>query len=1597
MPKPVVWTDEQRASLGLPSKAEKEVPKAKPQRPEPEAPTKTGAYEAPEYEDLGLPPEYAERLRKASGGGKARLAIEPIGQRVGIDVAADVQDLAKLNLAEKHRDRLTENPDQRTPPPELMRQWRQDAVNEERAWFNQGVQLSGGTNWIFIDSDPEGTTNELAEQASLGGLESVAAAVGAWAQPANIKAYKPTEQANSTFREGTLGWLHWLAQGAPSTYLATGAMHGFGTREQIEAIRGGESVFEAAPQAGKGKTGETLRAAAGGPGTALGLASHLYDWGFFGEPEEETSNTLRAMPAIMTIVMLEPDALTLGLGGLGKAARVGSATVAGTKAVLAAGKGTKAAKGLEAAGAVLEGGSAAHVSALAKGDELLQLSARVDKTSAQTDMTAATLERIKSISPTTQAIVGTYLQALTGTAKPAAEGGTIQARLVAAKAHEGVAKIFDKLGIDAKAAANAGVSGQKYGWRQAKAAKRDINAVQKLADSELEAARALDMMNKMALDDAKAMRGFLKRMPGTVAGGSGDVATARKAVDAALAEVLKAREAYIGAPDPAAAQKTLDLAYNTLAAEMVLLRRASGTAAFKQLDDSVLAAQTAASKSEKRLHAMLLAQAKDKVLAGGSVAGVKKDHAAAVKALGKKVGGAARGPMIKAYTTQALREMGFAYKDLGAALKSGRKVKGAALMAQGAVKGDDLLKLPKAGEGMFTRTFARMRKMLEPPHLSTVGVGSGEFQQVGKGALDQMRLFQAELGQALRRAKTIEDRVEVLHKYVGDATYSGNLSWGGQSFVNMASGESLWASGRSMLRQFSQSKALRENELIQGLSRVYIPGGAVPGTAKYSNKIAKQMEEGVYNLLRFGTAKAPKTSKAREAAELSAATQTFPEFMEKLAELTVLNLSGNMGTLTPAGLQAGTHGLDALSKASQVLGTAAIMRRASRQVSKLADAPPEVVLSMDRIMAGTLSGKEEIASAMRVFGYLGLPITLQKTTTATGKELMYGVHALKDGTFIPRRWMDEMTGRMGPVIKELQAYRAGDIGTEARKGADVALSLLQLWKTNLTTGVLFARPRYFANMLFGNFAQVWAEAGIVTALQNTSHVATGMAFHSLQGLPVVGPKIDKAYAKLFEAHVASGKAGSPQHSLMNALFNPYVGAFYDPKLMPAGKKIADKNGRIYTAAQLREAALSEGVFTSYGSTAILNEAGRGIDGGTVMGAVRQGRFVQAAERHGAKWAELADFAEQRQRVALFLHSVIGEGRSTKEAGALVRNSLYDWGHAVEAESRVLSSVAMYWRFYKLALKQAAGVVLDGAVKSYKGEFGALGLGTKTRRLRDMTMSTQAMAAWDKEFEGEDETDGLRHVFPWWSSNSPRIFYSNNKASDEMYREHLAMYGVEATHVAYSLPGFTPMDMTATGIRIIGGLVAAGGLIAAGATPGVEAPETAKIAAEDGARAVGDMLLGPVGDAMFDLLYPKTRFASPSQRDTSLTRQAVLGAFIEEDAYGENKEGVRVDRGMRTMWDMAPVASEISYWADPALESALTYQEGEAAEVMTYLLRQWLGIGLMTKHDPKKSVLDRQKFVIDPRVRDRKSRYRRKDITREDQRDRVEKFTEGLDK
>lgn len=1488
-------------------------------------------------------------------------------------------------------------------------------ADEVEKALQEGIEKAQGFDAVWVSATDEGLAEKMAADVKsvedeYGKLPGVAYATlltaKAWMNPHTEILYQPGEDTGAATPRQRGAWdtLHWLGQGSLGTVAMSTYLYGLGSKEQYEAIQSGKGVGEMMPEYLKDITTGNLGYASPAGLTAKGLRA----LGIMDDENEDLLYQIASVPASMAVAFFDPDAILASSFGLGKAIKV---PMVGVKALRSISKGAQAAEAWEAA---LKGANSAWVDArktsegidralksfttkvdelVAKGETTAKAGAD-DKSTAINELYNSTIAEVQKLSPLAAKAVEWYIAAYARTNKsvPASVGVAVtsaraaNARLAKAAGiitdvEPAQVKALDKLFRESPEAAKAAISGGLTN-AMSLAGQPGVRQVIGAIKANYIAAKQVAEHSKAYLDLAE----FASKNSPT--GVKGDPQVLVEEFKSAVQELKVLNEQLMKGSTPELLVK-IEGAQAKAAQAAKTMGESSQAGLIAGLRKEVEAEEALAKTLRETLQgaeAYLVSQGLPTLVNSEVFFKVADQTARKFKIQTRAV---TQVEVIK----KALGDVAKSYDMLSGDLRQGVKLRDITAPGAAMAKAIEMRKeILTFGQGPAMGAYVSIvDKIITTANLtamnikdaaenasrlgrSTLGQSSDVVLQAGKGALDSSRTSLDEVTRLIANSADQATALSQVIKYMDSGDESLALTNGATTVMNLTrtGNTTLWTEGWNTLSALARAKSIdAESPMIQGLARAFFPAGREGATH------AKAMQKWVFDLF-----SAPeKLDKAKNAiAEVAAkgekptkkmldeltraqalvdGTKTFGSFMELLKVRTAAEFGTSIDTINRLEDLRGTV------FASQAIANATFLGKAADTVrAELVGVSNQAIVSAANITAGLEHrAGEGFAEAFEVFSRLQIPPKLRIQALDTAKDINNGLVLLEKEAgevgIINRSLMAELDARFAGLIKATDEFAARSALPEHVLGSQTMGKMLQIWRTSLTSGTLLPRPGHFVNMYFGNFAQMGSQAGWSPAMRVYANEGLSLARGAMLKIPGVRAGIDR-YNKQ-----ATAKVGSSLGSMVENLFNTHVASFFDPKRCPASAKITDVGGKVYEMGALREAAKAQGVMQSFASSAIKELTARDAYSKGASSTRNAMRYIT-----GEHWKDLVDTLEVRQRVGLFMDLVLNKGFTPEKAGKVVRDSLYDWGHAMApVESSFLARVGLFWRFRKLMLRQGAGIIMAPFQSAY-GSKTLLGAGdiveasAPWRRTRQMLVGAEGVSrtlneAYTEELNTSQQLwdEHLRQVYPWWTSKGLQPVLLNVPLDESERLWHRAT-GEDATHAAYTMPALTPLESTAMAMGAMATLGAFTfsdlsrkelmGKAIEGAS-GFVGPATALAMQGFADRLLGHtytpaagMKARPYEEAIASLI---PGLEPVEVRDTSSKKQEDEGKLFLKDP-GKTV----MDQSLLFLFRNTPIiGNEAASWIDPMLSDPVDrkgYIEG--AE---WLIRQWTGVGKEYAHNP----------------------------------------------
>jgi hypothetical protein len=420
--------------------------------------------------------------------------------------------------------------------------------------------------------------------------------------------------------------------------------------------------------------------------------------------------------------------------------------------------------------------------------------------------------------------------------------------------------------------------------------------------------------------------------------------------------------------------------------------------------------------------------------------------------------------------------------------------------------------------------------------------------------------------------------------------------------------------------------------------------------------------------------------------------------------------------------------------------------------------------------------------------------------------------------FLPRRFHQHFATKAGNLVKSGDAFLAHSTQASKNHAAGIVGNLLKIWNAGLLGGALYPQPGYYLMMQVGNVSQVYATMGVGEAalygasvvagdidamikasptfagkpqgmwrsakgsvdkyIPNSTiiHRATDLVDGALGAMPAMAEGVKKRWLKGMDW------ADDKLPSLMGSLMSRSASMFFDTDYTNA-TRIQGAMGAM-TLGELRQEAVRRGVMSSFMQTgmmgdAFIRSATRGkYEKGNPVAFVSQG--LDAWVRHVERNAEFFNAAEQRQRVAKFMHLRLNKGYTADEAADAVKHAFYDWEHPMtDFEADFLRKIFMFYTFQRKMMGQTVRHLLDPKTGMHNEASRALRVARGTRGLR--VMSDQYM---------EDMGYGSNASYARWTKDANSRIYFGMGKYDSNWRRTYKREGKETDHFMYSVPAPT---------------------------------------------------------------------------------------------------------------------------------------------------------------------------------------------------------------
>ena len=896
--------------------------------------------------------------------------------------------------------------------------------------------------------------------------------------------------------------------------------------------------------------------------------------------------------------------------------------------------------------------------------------------------------------------------------------------------------------------------------------------------------------------------------------------------------------------------------------------------------------------------------------------------------------------------------------------------------------------------------------------------------QVGKGVIDHSKVVQREIVEIASAAAEPTERAARMRRYITDprAAFEGFRAVGHAALGN----KSLW-DGAALLWKGMTKAEVQNDDLLRALSRIWVKDGTVMpdvGETALMSAAVRLIEE----------------AKLIDDEGVRRLALSFDEFERAMLAATVELEQVHALTGRLVRHRRGEE-VRAMGYAAQLIGAAASIQRATDTMSlRMVGVTEETVHNVRRFLENNEGAiNEGFDEVYQLFARMGLPPKTIEQASAIGKKFERGILAIRDsegrlGAF-PYEWHHHIVKEVQPLMKRWMEVSERTKDTLPVRVWEFMGTMMRIWRTSVTSGVMVISPRYLASNSFGLISQIGLEDRFRTAFKA---IAQGGAAAAMESWPVqamrkvlpeaMGRAIDEPYLRALDAN--SGNAKGLLGSITNAIYNPCISAVYDTRRFGDDATLPGPHG--VKMGQLRTWLIEQGVLTSQASENMMeimsrasrlsnesrkwtlpwlaSEVRRGykaddpttLQPGGIIGAAKAfgaagAKFWSAPVKHlderGQVIAGLADAVEQRQRVALYTDLVVNRGMHPEEAGRVVREAAYDWNHAgTEDEAKLLGPLVLFYRAMKLMYRQGIRHAFDPFIRGFRGESPKV-VGGSIAKLRGLEGTTENIGEYyvgamydllDYEKDVLPLKDTNREAYdarlaewqmqqssPWWLAGGQRMWMGSSVLSEEQRTAAQAARGKPATHIATTMPSHTVLEF-------VGHVYASGMGLAALATgrmtPGEAARRVGTSLAELGGPGAGEGIQAVV-DAFLGT-SPGAYRGDPNRLVPLRAHEQVLAEHFPDmlhAQYDPEKNAWEVPSHVATRLRLTPVlGTELLNYGTPIADiRAGMVPEEDSAAA--YYLRQVSGLGRTYPFDPAKELENKSKYSIESTVKEAEKR------------------------
>ena len=488
--------------------------------------------------------------------------------------------------------------------------------------------------------------------------------------------------------------------------------------------------------------------------------------------------------------------------------------------------------------------------------------------------------------------------------------------------------------------------------------------------------------------------------------------------------------------------------------------------------------------------------------------------------------------------------------------------------------------------------------------------------------------------------------------------------------------------------------------------------------------------------------------------------------------------------------------------------------------------------------------------------------------------------------------------------------------------------LTTYWRTGITTGYLIPNINYGINMMFGDWAQLFQEFGLVRG--------SAYSFSNVFSyIPGIGTRIQDRLSASWAKDVPL------MGPMLNTMLNPHLAKIWNN----SDEVIRTARGEWTTYKRLRTMMVEDNVYDTRLHHDIVRMLGRGSNN-------RYANFI-------SRWQEdLTGFystVQTRQRVALYADQYVNLGKSREEAARAVTNALYDWNQGITRfEAENLVPFFAFYRYTRLAMQQTGRHLMTPFTQPLRSRDDALKFIAGYNRLRAMALVSEDLPnilEWedpDTVLSEAEERDAIaRTLRPFHTGTRP---VTSVEAADPQKLSYWKQDGFDWTHTAYSLPALGPIDMAE---QMFSMLFALGGLAAWGPEEltGVDLPVGTAAVWKGVDTAIGQLAVVH-GEVLSEFGPLRMPYPAKLRRGEVLLHEmaeearlpGIFRAIIAPSAL-PRKEGepLRGSKGWMTFRRAVPtIGTTIPRYFD-ALYAGAPYLKDDAAKAIQHTLLHLTGV------------------------------------------------------